>query len=104
MQTQSLTYVRKRYCKTFTLDAGTGSDRSTVTISHIGGKNSADPGNTLTLASVDQDAQLTSDMRLYQFAKITGVAWKLIFPPPTTLDATPVQWSTGYSNNAIIFP
>ena len=43
-------------------------------------------------------------MDLYQFAKITGIAWKLIFPPPTTIDATPVQWSTGYSNSSVIYP
>ena len=104
MQNQSLTYVRKRYCKTFTLDCDTGNDRTAVTISHIGAKNFTDPVNTITLSDCDQDSQMQTDMELYQFAKITGVAWKLIFPPPTSLDATPVQWSAGYSNNSVILP
>jgi len=32
----------------------------------------------------------TVDMRLYQFFKITGVAYKLFFPEGTSADATPV--------------
>ena len=104
MQNRSLTYVRKRYCKTFTLEVAPTKDRAFVTLSHIGAKNLSDPGNTLSLTDVDQDQQLTADMDLYQFAKITGIAWKLIFPPPTTPEATPVEWSCGYSNNSVIFP
>lgn len=44
------------------------------------------------------------DMRAYQFAKITGVAFKMFFPEGTTPEATPVQWSLGYSANQILNP
>ena len=43
-------------------------------------------------------------MELYQYAKITGVAFKLLFPEGTTPEATPVQWSLGYSNVETMLP
>ena len=43
-------------------------------------------------------------MDLYQYAKITGVAFKLLFPEGTTPEATPVQWAMGYSNVEIMVP
>jgi len=43
-------------------------------------------------------------MDLYQYLKITGVAFKLLFPEGTTAEATPVQWALGYSNVETILP
>jgi len=43
-------------------------------------------------------------MAAYQYFRITGVAFKLFFPEGTIPEATPVQWSMGYSNNLIIRP
>ncbi len=65
IQTRSLTFVRKRYTKVFTIDAREGSDVGQFTISHIGGRNASFPGGTITLYDVDQDGQLTQDMEVY---------------------------------------
>ena len=43
-------------------------------------------------------------MELYQFAKITGVAFKIFFPEGTTPEATPCQWAMGYSASEILYP
>jgi len=43
-------------------------------------------------------------MNLYQYFKITGVAFKVFFPEGTTPEATPISWSMGYSQNEIIRP
>jgi len=61
-----------------------------VTISHIGGHNSSDPGNTLSLTSANPDSLAGNDMDAYQYFKITGVAFKMFFPEGTTPEATPV--------------
>ena len=54
-QRAALTYVHKRYTKVFTLDARVNAENAFKTVSLIGGKNAADPANTLTLFSVNQD-------------------------------------------------
>ncbi len=46
----------------------------------------------------------SSDMRLYQYFRITGMAFKVFFPEGITPAATPVQWSMGYSNNLVLNP
>ncbi len=79
-----MTWVRKKYTKTFTLEAPGNSDRAVATISLIGGKNNQDPLSTVTLTDVNQDTQLKTDMSLYQFFRIRGVAIKTFFPMPTT--------------------
>ncbi len=97
MQNRALTYVKKRYTKVFTMDviggaAPGGGERSWErTISHVHNRNSnaTDPNATITLFDVDQDSQLSTDMDLYQYAKITGVAFKLLFPEGTTPESTP---------------
>lgn len=43
-------------------------------------------------------------MELYQFFKISGVAFKLFFPEGTDPTSTPVQWALGYSSNQVIKP
>jgi len=43
-------------------------------------------------------------MEVYQFAKISGVAFKVFFPEGTEAAKTPVQWSMGYSNSDILYP
>jgi hypothetical protein len=43
-------------------------------------------------------------MELYQFFKITGVAFKIFFPEGTEASKTPVQWSMGYSNSEVLYP
>lgn len=86
------------------LNCPIGSDTVAVTISHIGGRNAATPGSTLVLPDANPDGMLQSQMQLYQFFKITGVAFKIFFPEGTTPEATPVQWSMGYSSNQVIKP
>lgn len=85
-----MTWIRKKYTKTFTLDAPTADDNISATISIIGAKNNQTPNSTITLFDVNQDQQLTGDMKLYQFFRIRGVAIKLFFPMPTTENASPV--------------
>jgi hypothetical protein len=53
IQTRALTIVRKRYTKTFTIDAVQGQDVGQNTISHIGGRNTAFPNGTITIYDVD---------------------------------------------------
>ncbi len=104
MQKAAYSYVKKKYTTVLPIRVGVGQDNSNITISHIGGPNSTNPGATATLFSANPDAMAASDMRLYQFAKITGVAFKLFFPEGTTPEATPVQWSLGYSANNVLNP
>jgi len=106
MQNRALTYVKKRYTKVFVAAVAEDDDVYERTVSHIHNRNSfsADPENTITLYDVDQDDQLGTDMELYQYAKITGVSIKMLFPEGTTPECTPVQWSLGYSNLEIIAP
>jgi len=73
-------------------------------VSLIGAKNNSDPNGTITLFDVDQDNQLGSDMALYQFFKIRGVAVKMFYPMPTDVASTPIQWAMGYSASDILKP
>lgn len=50
-----MTWIRKKYTKTFVLDARTADDNVSATISLIGGKNNQSPGSTVTLFDVNQD-------------------------------------------------
>ncbi len=43
-------------------------------------------------------------MNLYQFFRITGVAFKIFFPEGTDPGSTPVQWAMGFSSNQVIKP
>ena len=58
----------------------------------------------MSLKYLDPDAMASTDMRLYQYFRITGLAFKVFFPEGTTPAATPVQWSMGYSNNLVLNP
>ncbi len=60
-----MTWIRKKYTRTFTLDALTADEDATATVSLIGGKNNQNPNGTITLIDANQDNQLGSDMRLY---------------------------------------
>lgn len=104
MQRKSLSFVKKKYTTVSTVDVAVGTDRAEVTVSHIGGRNAANPAATITLLDCNPDNMLTDQMKLYQFFKITGVAFKLFFPEGTSPEATPVQWSMGYSSNQVIKP
>lgn len=103
-QRQSLTYVRKKYTKTFIFKIAQGASETAMTISHIGTKNSNGTANSITLTDTEQDDNLGTDMDLYQFARITGVAIKMFFPEGTTTSQTPVQWSMAYSASDVIYP
>lgn len=103
-QKASMTWIRKKYTRVFTMTAPAASDVYAQTISLIGGRNANDPANTITLFDVNQDAQLTSDMRLYQFFRIRGVAIKMLFPMPTDVSSSPVQWTCAYSANEVMLP
>lgn len=103
-QKSASTWIRKKYTKTFLIEAEQGADSSGWTVSLIGGKNNQTPALTITLADVNQDNQLSTDMRLYQFFRIRGVATKMFFPMPTNADASPAQWSMSYSASDILAP
>lgn len=89
-QKAAMTWIRKRYTKTFVLETTGNLTNTSATVSLIGGKNNQTPGSTITLYDVNQDAQLQNDMRLYQFFRIRGVAIKMFFPMPTIEQASPV--------------
>ena len=81
-----------------------GKDVYEATISLIGGNNTANSTGTVTINDTNQDTQLETDMKLYQFFKITGVAIKQFFPMPTNEFSSPVQWVSAYSANEILYP
>lgn len=85
-----MTWIRKKYTKVFTMRIGSGVDVYEKTISLIGSKNQSDEPNTFTLDDVNQDQQLDTDMELYQFFRIRGVAFKMFFPMPTDVASSPV--------------
>lgn len=89
-QKAASTWVRKKYTKVFEMRVASGTNVYNQTISLIGGKNSNDIPNTVTLESVDQDNNLTNDMEIYQFFRIRGVAVKMFFPMPTDIASSPV--------------
>ncbi len=64
-QKSAMTWIRKKYTKVFTMEANAGTDAYQQTISLIGGRNATQPGSTITLADVNQDNQLRTDMGLY---------------------------------------
>ncbi len=81
-----------------------GQDVWQKTVSLIGSKNSTLPGDTYSLSEVNNDNQLGRDVGLYQFFRIRGVAIKMIFPMPTSVESSPVQWAIGYSQNEVLYP
>lgn len=89
-QKAASTWIRKKYTKVFLMQVEAGSDVFETTISLIGSKNSSAPGDTITIADVNQDNQLKTDMGLYQFFRIRGVSLKMIFPMPTDVKNSPV--------------
>lgn len=103
-QKAAMTYVKKKYTRVFVMNPPVASDVFQATVSLIGGKNNQDPNNTASLFDVNQDTQLETDMTLYQFFKISGVAIKYIFPMPTSVDNTPVQWVSCYSASDVLAP
>lgn len=100
----SLSFVKKKYTTVIPLKVANGSQSVELTISHIGGRNSTTPNATYTVTNADPDGMLASDMKLYQFFRITGVSFKLMFPEGTEAVNTPVQWAMGYSSNLVINP
>jgi len=82
--------MKKKYTIVIPIEATEGSNVAQATISHIGGINVGDPGSTLNLTTCNPDGMLVADSVLYQYFKITGVAFKLFFPEGTTPEATPV--------------
>lgn len=103
-QRQATTWIRKKYTKVFVMDCEGGSDVWETTVSLIGGKNSNAVADTYTLNDVNQDSQLKTDMGLYQFFRISGVAIKMFFPMPTDVASSPVQWACAYSASDVLLP
>ena len=90
MQRQSYSFVQKKYTLVRPIECPAGSDSVALTISNIGGRNSVEPASTITLFDANPDNMLADQMRLYQFFKISGVAFKLFFPEGTSVGSTPV--------------
>lgn len=95
MQNKSLSYVKKKYTAVTPIKIAAGNNENFLTISHVGGKNTSPTGptaltQTVTLTDCNPDNMLSKDMELYQYFKITGVAFKLFFPEGTDPNNTPV--------------
>ncbi len=86
----SLSFVKKKYTVVIPLKVPNTISSTEFTISHIGGKNTTTPNSTYTITNADPDGMLTSDMELYQFFRITGISFKLLFPEGTEAVNTPV--------------
>lgn len=86
------------------MTAEAGSDAYEATISLIGGRNQNAPADTICLFDCNQNTQMATDMNLYQFFRISGVAVKMFFPQPTDVSSSPVQWTCAYSANEIMLP
>ena len=99
-----MTWIRKKYTKTYLIEADENNELGGYTISLIGGRNAQAPTATITLFDMNQDNQLRTDMGLYQFFRIRGVATKMFFPMPTDPDSSPVQWAQAYSASDILQP
>lgn len=84
--------------------AEAGSDAYEATISLIGGRNQNALADTICLFDCNQNTQMATDMNLYQFFRISGVAVKMFFPQPTDVSSSPVQWTCAYSANEIMLP
>lgn len=104
MQRMSMSFVRKKYTTVIPLRIAAGAESIEFTISHIGGRNSTTPLSTYQITIADPDGMLATDMGLYQFFKISGVAFKLFFPEGTEAVNTPVQWAMAYSSNIVMNP
>lgn len=64
-QKATSTWIRKKYTKTFLINALAADTQGGYTISLIGGRNNQNGNLTITLFDVNQDGQLDADMRLY---------------------------------------
>ena len=106
MQRIATSYVKKKYTTVLELVCPLNINSVELTVSHIGGvnTNSVVTNNNITLGRCNPDGMLFTDMNLYQFFKISGVGFKLIFPEGTDPSNTACQWSMGYSANQIIKP
>lgn len=100
-QSSASAFVRKRYATTFSFFCGENSDTSSICISLISGKNQQAPDQTISLASCNQNNNLSTDQRLYQFFKIRGVAFKMFFANTGQPATQPIQWSMAYSPSQI---
>ena len=97
MQNAASTYVKQKYTTVFPIVIPAAGEVAQTTISHIGAKNATTTAATLSLTDCNPDQKLFTNMNLYQYFKITGVAFKVFFPEGTTPEATPISWSMGYS-------
>ncbi len=90
MQRMAMSFVRKKYTTVIPLRVAAGNSSVEFTISHIGGRNVTTPASTQVVTDANPDGMLLEDMSLYQFFKISGVAFKLFFPEGTEAETTPV--------------
>ncbi len=104
MQRMAMSFVKKKYTTVVPLRVAAGNSSVEFTISHIGGRNVTTPASTQVITDANPDGMLIADMALYQFFKISGVAFKLFWPEGTEAETTPVQWAMGYSSNLVINP
>lgn len=95
----ALSFVKKKYTAVIPINMDANQEAAQLTISHIGGRNATTPANTTVLTDCDPDGMATADMKLYQFFRISGVAFKLFWPEGTEATTTPVQWAMGFSSN-----
>ncbi len=90
MQRMAMSFVKKKYTTVVPLRVAAGNASVEFTISHIGGRNVTTPASTQVITDANPDGMLISDMALYQFFKISGVAFKLFWPEGTEAETTPV--------------
>ncbi len=87
VQRKLMSYKYMRYTKVEDVLLSNGSGFASAVISGIAGKNSTTPAATFTLASCENDGNITADMALYQQFCILGYSYKLMFPPAPVVTA-----------------
>ncbi len=99
MQDSTFQYVKKKYTFVTPITCNSGDKSRSTCVSIMGGCNSTNPDDCVTLGKVDPDGMATKDMSQYQHFKITGCNIKIFFPEGTTPTATPISWAIAYSGS-----
>lgn len=104
MQRQSLAGVNMKFTRVFTPEWEQQSDTAQWTVSLLGQRGDPTNGQYYNLNDCNPDDKLAAFARDYQQFSIYGVSCKMIFPEPSSVEASPVQWSMAYSPNYNLKP
>lgn len=104
MQRQSLAGVNMKFTRVFTPEWDQQQDTAQWTVSLLGQRGDPANGQYYNLNDCNPDTKLEAFARDYQQFSIYGVSCKMIFPEPSSVEASPVQWSMAYSPNYNLKP